>query len=263
MFLINCLKKMITPVPDCPHYQRNCDKKAPCCGKFYPCRLCHDANYKGPKSDGCKTEIMDRYNVTIIRCRKCFCEQPPTNQCIQCGIQFAKYFCSICKLYDDDPLKDVYHCDECKMCRRGIKEQNFHCKVCGICLSKSIQDSHKCLNQIVDNDCPICLQNLKISTNYIMQLPNCPHFIHQQCFKQLINSNQRNCPICSISIAKMTKEEIEQYDQLAENSRKILPTQIKNQKVQIICLDCRQISKDIPFNYYLKCNQCGSYNTKQ
>ncbi|CAK83265.1 unnamed protein product (macronuclear) [Paramecium tetraurelia] len=249
---------MITPVPDCPHYQRNCDKKAPCCGKFYPCRLCHDANYQGPNSDGCKTEIMDRYNVTVIRCRQCLCEQPPTNQCISCKIQFATYFCSICNLYEDDPKKDVYHCDECKMCRRGIKEQNFHCKVCGICLNKKNQDSHKCLDQIADTNCPICLKNLKISTTYIAQLPNCAHFIHTLCLNQLVKSNIRNCPICSIPII-----EIEDYDLLAEAAKIIIPTHMQNLKVSYLCLDCRQTTNDICFNYYLKCSKCGSYNTKQ
>lgn len=47
----------------CKHYKRKCDKKAPCCQIYYPCRLCHDENYKGPKSEGCKIETMDRYNV--------------------------------------------------------------------------------------------------------------------------------------------------------------------------------------------------------
>merc|ERR1712216_481745 len=27
----------------CEHYQRQAKSRAPCCGKFYTCRLCHDA----------------------------------------------------------------------------------------------------------------------------------------------------------------------------------------------------------------------------
>ncbi|CAD8071341.1 unnamed protein product [Paramecium sonneborni] len=251
---------MIALSSECTHYKRNCDKKAPCCGKFYPCRLCHDANYEGSSSDRCDTEIMDRYNVTIIRCRNCLCEQPPTNQCISCGIQFAKYFCSICKLYDDDSTKDIFHCDKCKMCRRGVQEQLFHCNVCDICIPQKCQISHKCLYQVADSDCPICLKNLKISTTFIQQLDNCAHFIHLSCLKQLIESNQRNCPICSIPIFKMTQTEIQIFDILAESN--INPNQIQNQEVKILCYDCRQISLEVRFNLFLKCTHCGSYNTK-
>lgn len=28
----------------CEHYERQCSIVAPCCGRGYPCRLCHDAN---------------------------------------------------------------------------------------------------------------------------------------------------------------------------------------------------------------------------
>jgi hypothetical protein len=30
----------------CSHYPRGCKVRAPCCGKFFVCRLCHDENEK-------------------------------------------------------------------------------------------------------------------------------------------------------------------------------------------------------------------------
>uniref|UniRef100_A0A2P2KUH9 CTCHY-type domain-containing protein n=1 Tax=Rhizophora mucronata TaxID=61149 RepID=A0A2P2KUH9_RHIMU len=43
----------------------------------------------------------------------------------------GKYFCAVCKFFDDDVSKIPYHCDECGICRTGGKENYFHCKRCG------------------------------------------------------------------------------------------------------------------------------------
>ena len=44
-----------------------CSIQSPCCGKEYPCRLCHDEN---------ESHKIDRHNISEIKCRKCFYEQP-------------------------------------------------------------------------------------------------------------------------------------------------------------------------------------------
>jgi DNA-directed RNA polymerase subunit RPC12/RpoP len=31
----------------------------------------------------------------------------------------AAYFCNICRLFDDDSEKDIYHCPYCNVCRIG------------------------------------------------------------------------------------------------------------------------------------------------
>jgi len=33
----------------------------------------------------------------------------------------GKYFCDICKFFDDDTSKKQYHCDECGICRTGAR----------------------------------------------------------------------------------------------------------------------------------------------
>ncbi|CAJ0940846.1 unnamed protein product [Ranitomeya imitator] len=50
----------------CEHYTRGCELRAPCCGKFYTCRLCHDNK---------ETHKMDRFKVTQVQCLKCKCIQ--------------------------------------------------------------------------------------------------------------------------------------------------------------------------------------------
>ena len=54
----------------CPHYERNCKIVAPCCGKIFGCRVCHDeASGHGP---------MDRFAIKEIICEKCKTRQKPS-----------------------------------------------------------------------------------------------------------------------------------------------------------------------------------------
>ncbi|CAD8084671.1 unnamed protein product [Paramecium sonneborni] len=247
----------------CKHYQRNCDKKAPCCQIYYPCRLCHDQQYKGPKSDGCKVETMDRFNVIEIRCRKCLKEQAPSNECINCGIQFARYYCQICKLYEDDQKKNIFHCEKCKMCRLGKKEEFFHCEICDVCLSLSIKPSHICIEKAFEQNCAVCQDYLKNSTQLVQQLTNCPHFIHVKCLENSICKGLQNCPICNVAIYKMSKKQIKYLDEMNELMKQELTEEQLKQVVTIICSDCKAKSNNVQFNIYLKCQNCGSYNTRE
>ncbi len=61
--------------------------------------------------------------------------QKPGDKCIKCEIVFAKYFCSVCNLYDDNgEKKGIYHCDKCGICRVGPAKKYFHCDSCNACL---------------------------------------------------------------------------------------------------------------------------------
>ncbi|XP_072080566.1 E3 ubiquitin-protein ligase RZFP34 isoform X5 [Arachis hypogaea] len=51
--------------------------------------------------------------------------------CINCGVCMGKYFCGICKLFDDDVSKKQYHCGGCGICRTGGSENCFHRDKCG------------------------------------------------------------------------------------------------------------------------------------
>lgn len=126
--------------------------QAPCCGKLYACRLCHD---------GAEGHRLDRFRVTEVQCTRCRLLQkvgpvgwaggaailggapPPCwsgagvsvphltavspvllsspvrrqaqQRCEGCHSLFGEYYCGICHLFDRD--KKQYHCTECGICR--------------------------------------------------------------------------------------------------------------------------------------------------
>lgn len=107
----------------CKHYKRNCKLFASCCNQLVDCRHCHDdvsehsldlydliqlckklhvyGLLTSPKSFvlfGCSK------SVTKMMCMKCLYIQPVGARCTNssCGISMAKYFCNICRLFDDE-----------------------------------------------------------------------------------------------------------------------------------------------------------------
>lgn len=104
----------------CPHYARACQLVAPCCGRIYTCRQCHD---------DAEDHAMDRYAVERMRCMRCGGEGPVGQDCSHCGGRSARYYCAICHLMDDTPGRDIYHCPFCNVCRRGkgLGVDFFHC----------------------------------------------------------------------------------------------------------------------------------------
>lgn len=83
------------------------------------------------------------------------------------------------------------------MCRIGKKEENYHCDKCQICYNILHKDTHKCIDNVADKNCPICLEYLKTSTK--RQIPlNCGHWIHEECYNNYLKSTKSNlCPICN------------------------------------------------------------------
>jgi len=54
----------------CTHYERNCNVVAPCCGKVFGCRICHDE--LSPPGH----PPMDRFAVREVICKLCDTRQP-------------------------------------------------------------------------------------------------------------------------------------------------------------------------------------------
>ncbi|KAL9330220.1 hypothetical protein ACSQ67_005223 [Phaseolus vulgaris] len=80
----------------CDHYKRNCKLRAECCGKLFTCRFCHD---------NVSDHSMDRKATLEMMCMRCLNIQPigPTCMTPSCnGFSMAKYYCSICKFFDDE-----------------------------------------------------------------------------------------------------------------------------------------------------------------
>jgi len=105
----------------CEHYARQAKSRAPCCGKFYTCRLCHDAN---------ESHKIDRYAIKEMMCMHCFTVQGVGQNCCNelCGKKLAKYYCDICHLFSDAD-KPIFHCKDCGLCRvgQGLGSDYKHC----------------------------------------------------------------------------------------------------------------------------------------
>ncbi|CAI0454580.1 unnamed protein product [Linum tenue] len=234
----------------CEHYKRNCKLRAACCGKLFACQFCHDK-----VSD----HSMDRKATTEMMCMQCLKIQPAGPVCVtpSCdGFSMAKYYCSICKCYDDD--RNVYHCPFCNLCRvgKGLGIDFFHCMKCNYCLTIKLVD-HKCLEKSLETNCPICCDFLFTSSLSVRGLP-CGHFMHSSCF-QAYTCSHYMCPICSKSMGDMSVY-FGMLDALLASE--VLPEEYRDRCQDILCNDCDK-KGSAPFHWlYHKCGSCGSYNTR-
>jgi RING finger and CHY zinc finger domain-containing protein 1 len=228
----------------CTHYKRKCDLKCEDCGKFYPCRICHDEN---------EDHALNRSKVTQIRCRECDFVQNKGQMCLNCGIEFARYFCYECTLYDDEECKKITHCDFCGICRLG---ETIHCTICDMCFTKDNFVNHQC-NGRFDGDCPICGESLKTSRKETVILP-CKHTIHSDCHKKNLENGNYQCPLCKKSVGNMEGlwEQIKLY---VDNTE--MPDEYKNTKARIYCNDCEDKTLTNFHFAYHKCSSCESWNT--
>ncbi|XP_057447836.1 zinc finger protein BRUTUS-like isoform X2 [Lotus japonicus] len=235
----------------CEHYKRNCKLRAACCGKLFTCRFCHDE-----VSD----HSMDRKATTEMMCMCCLQIQPVGPVCTtpSCGsLLMAKYYCSVCKFFDDE--RTVYHCPFCNLCRlgKGLGVDFFHCMQCNCCLSMKLDD-HLCREKGLETNCPICCDFLFTSSASVRALP-CGHFMHSACFQAYACSHYI-CPICSKSMGDMAVY-FGMLDALLASEE--LPEEFRNRRQDILCNDCHE-KGTAPFHWlYHKCGFCGSYNTRK
>ncbi|GMM33448.1 hypothetical protein DASC09_007730 [Saccharomycopsis crataegensis] len=236
----------------CPHYQTSCKLQCPTCLKFYACRNCHDAQEH--------THLMSRKDVHTIACMVCGNIQPPEEECIECENVFADYFCEKCKLYDNDPNKNIYHCEDCGICRLGLGlgVDYYHCHGCNACISVLLENDHKCIENRTKCNCPICGDFMFTSKKKVVVMP-CGHAIHQHCYDEYVK-NFYKCPICSRTIIDMAAR-FREIDEEIEIQP--MPEPYNLWKCVIACNDCN--TKSV-CNYHilgLKCDICQSYNTAQ
>lgn len=114
------------PVLGCKHYQRNVKIQCFDCKTWHTCRHCHDA--------AVHSHHLNRRATENMLCMHCFTPQAAGQYCKNCNERAAWYYCDICKLWDDDGSKRIYHCADCGICRKGegLGKDYVHCKVsCG------------------------------------------------------------------------------------------------------------------------------------
>lgn len=236
----------------CKHYQTSCKLQCPTCHKYYVCRNCHDAEEH--------THEMSRKDVHTISCMVCGKIQPPAEECIDCENVFAEYFCPKCKLYDNDPNKNIYHCDDCGICRlgMGLGIDYYHCHGCNACISVLLENDHKCIENRTKCDCPICGDYMFTSKKKVVVMP-CGHAIHQHCYDEYVK-NYYKCPICSRTIINMGAR-FREIDN--EIEMQPMPYPYNSWRCVITCNDCNTKSICKYHILGLKCDICHSYNTAQ
>ncbi|GAB1313302.1 RING finger and CHY zinc finger domain-containing protein 1 [Madurella fahalii] len=233
----------------CEHYRRNVKLQCADCERWYTCRFCHDA---------AEDHVLPRKQTKHMLCMLCGCAQRASDSCVRCGQSAAYYYCGICKLWNDDPNKPIYHCPDCGLCRvgQGLGKDFFHCKKCMTCISTL--SPHKCVERSTDCDCPICGDYLFNSTRPVVAMP-CGHSIHRHCFQEHMKTSYR-CPLCSKSCVNM-EYRFRTHD-LAILTQP-MPAEYRDARAIISCNDCRAKSQTAYHWLGLKCSVCQSYNTTQ
>mmetsp|Transcript_2117 Transcript_2117/g.3255 ORF Transcript_2117/g.3255 Transcript_2117/m.3255 type:complete len:767 (+) Transcript_2117:61-2361(+) len=255
----------------CPHYARAVKKRHPESGRLYTCRLCCEQDRERPLKD--HDSPLDRYKVTEVLCMRCGALQPADKRCVnpKCeskGKPFARYYCKICNLYDDNPKKKIYHCPFCNVCRSGagLGIDFRHCMRCNACVSlsssstsSSNNENHVCIPHCLQGNCPICHESMFESTKPLRGL-KCGHVMHLPCFTLYIRGQTYTCPLCKKSVEDM-REYFSQLD--AAIWMQPMPAAYSTTMSKIYCQDC---SKYCTVQYHFvgcKCIHCGSYNTRE
>lgn len=248
---VDSVAKDDTLILGCKHYQRNVKLQCSACEKWYTCRLCHDE---------VEDHILDRKATKNMLCMLCGCAQKAGEYCVECKERTAWHYCDVCKLWDNDSTKNIYHCNDCGICRRGlgIGKDFFHCKTCGTCMSMSVEHSHKCIERVSDCDCPICGEYMFTSPTPVVFML-CGHGIHKTCYNEHLKSSYK-CPICSKSTVNM-ETHFRNLDRAIVSQP--MPPNFRNTKAMVSCNDCCAKSA-VKYHWLgLKCAICDSYNTAQ
>ena len=192
------MEEELPAILGCRHYKRNVKVQCFDCHLWFPCRHCHDQSPELPFP-----HQLNRKKTQNMLCMICHTPQPAGEVCISCTEYAAWYYCSKCKLWDNDNNKRIYHCDDCGICRvgEGLGKDYVHCRRCNVCISISTSASHPCIERATEGDCPLCLVRLFESPTPVVSLP-CGHYMHGECYRDLMAVTYK-CPVCSKSAVNM------------------------------------------------------------
>mmetsp|Transcript_25651 Transcript_25651/g.39264 ORF Transcript_25651/g.39264 Transcript_25651/m.39264 type:complete len:660 (-) Transcript_25651:128-2107(-) len=189
----------------CEHYSRSCKLRHPETGQLFTCRLCCEEIRQSNTGTYESLPVLDRHAVSEVLCMKCGSLQPVGKNCVNKDCEaadkpFAKYFCSICNLYDDDETKDIYHCPYCNVCRKGkgLGIDFRHCMRCNACIGMSEYETHACIPQRLSGNCAICKESMFESTEPLRGM-KCGHVMHLSCYNEYAHRSlfmKITCPTC-------------------------------------------------------------------
>jgi uncharacterized CHY-type Zn-finger protein len=245
-----------TGVLGCPHYVRACKIRAPCCGKFFTCRKCHDEMSDHDMLRGVK-EVM---------CMRCNQVQPPAAHCnsAQCTSSsappFAEYYCAVCVLYARAGAAGIYHCPQCQVCRVGVAKDFIHCSTCNVCIALVGFDSHCCVVNSHDADCPICHEPMgNLKCDRAVAVPRCGHPLHQCCLESYVGNGNMRCPVCLKLMGDMAHQFAAMRTLLQCQP---MPSEYAQARASIGCVCCGEHTI-VPYHFLgHACGHCGSFNTQ-
>ncbi|GAW13202.1 hypothetical protein ANO14919_025820 [Xylariales sp. No.14919] len=235
----------------CEHYRRNVKLQCSTCNRWYTCRFCHDK---------VEDHNLIRKETRNMLCMFCGTAQRASQACVSCEALAARYYCDICKLWNDDPDKPCYHCSDCGICRigHGIGKDFYHCKKCCACISIATRSDHKCIERAIDCDCPICGDYMFTSPKQVCFM-KCGHSIHRDCLHEHQQTSYK-CPICNKSLHNM-ESQFRNLDLSIQAQP--MPQEFKDARAIVLCHDCSAKSSTTYHWLGLKCGVCESYNTAQ
>ena len=238
----------------CTHYNNNLLVYADCCKKYFDCHRCHNEE---------TGHTMNRPYISKIKCINCDEVNSPGKQCKKCNIEFAKKYCSLCKVWCSN-IKECFHCHKCGKCRVGNAKNYFHCDTCNVCYSNNCKNNHNCtiITNHKNDDCPICLNKI-FNNNDRISVLRCSHLIHTKCLDELFINDENSekitsCTICKKSIKDPLKH-TPKFDIYLKNYP--MPDYYKEWISEILCNDCNEKTSAPYHMKYHKCVKCRSYNT--
>lgn len=235
----------------CEHYRRNVKLQCSTCNRWYTCRFCHD---------NVEDHNLVRKETRNMLCMFCGTAQRASQTCVSCEAPAARYYCDICKLWNDDPDKPCYHCNDCGICRigHGIGKDFYHCKKCCACIAISTRLDHRCIERAIDCDCPICGEYMFTSPKPVCFM-KCGHSIHRDCLVEHQKTSYK-CPICNKSLFNM-ESQFRNLDLSIQAQP--MPPEFRDTLAIVLCHDCSAKSSTMYHWLGLKCGVCQSYNTAQ
>ncbi|CAK9182822.1 unnamed protein product [Ilex paraguariensis] len=180
----------------CTHYRRRCKIRAPCCDEVFDCKHCHNEAKNTLEIDPLRRHDIPRHEVTKVICSLCSTEQDVQQYCISCGVCMGKF---------QKANTTATNVEYAELEARTISF--IATNVClgpGCCYSKSIKDTHHCVERAMHHNCPVCFEYL-FETRKEITVLRCGHPIHLECVQEMEQHYRYKCPVCSKSICDMSK----------------------------------------------------------
>ncbi|KAK8218420.1 hypothetical protein IWZ01DRAFT_538035 [Phyllosticta capitalensis] len=239
------------PTLGCKHYKRNVKIQCFDCHRWHTCRHCHDQR---------EDHHLNRRKTRTMLCMLCSTPQLAAEFCRHCQVRAAWHYCDICKLWDNDSTRSIYHCPDCGICRRGegLGKDFIHCKRCNVCISIKYAEDHRCIERATDADCPICKDYMFTSSTDVVSM-KCGHYMHRDCYDAYMQIDYK-CPMCKKSAVNMELQWRKLKDAVISQP---MPAQFADTRVVIHCNDCSVKSTAAYHWLGNQCAHCESFNTSE